>query len=1051
MGEGDRSEENTDYVSAELSRVASFCVKAQHHLANLPDCRRTLCELEERSDALLEKINRDIEAFAPLYEPAQYPAAGEEHHLQCDDDEVELVDDDALTGSARGRMQMQSDTLHHCESDDSGRHFSPSSSSPPKGDRTKSGSVTCLLTSDDGKGCAPSRRGRSRGRGKSGRPKAGSTAPSYGLRDAFEVRQFQDIDKVRVMEAVCRLCPANCARKYILKKGESTSTNWAGAIRHLEREHRIKTKEGLDKAFEDKERQKLLPLEDDADGQHGVGSYFEPHKARSAMWQHCVEAVGKLVAWENLPFHLGERPAFNHFMRGFHPKWPRVSAKAVTNAVKRLSLDVWEGLKREMSDVRLYTEVAFTADCWSSVANDAFATTSLHWIDRRWRMHWRILGTQSFPQRHTAKAISRLLYRQRLKLGIIPQSYDDKDREVPPAPSPNASGFEIDAFFQGENCLQIPCITTDNAANMAAGAERNRSMDWCRCICHCLHLAVMAGLQVTDISRALDHLRAAATKFHRSSAAWRKFKEVQKWCFVVPGQQRQQDSDSDSESLIDECGGGVIEEDVSDEGGNSLPYRRRILPERPLRLLAPSPTRWYSTYDCMRRALTLRMPLERYFREENRTSMRPGDNGGDNAEGGGDAARGGVRAGDSENSGLSEDDFDAFHQVVDALGKIRQMSLLAEQCTEVTMSSVMQFCQRLLYDPKGLQVQRASRGAPVQVVKTLFLREFRKKLLTLLDDVNQVFTWCMAAFVDGRRSQCLPAKMIFENPDEWPNCYKYWKNFKGLKEELSTSLKDQLMDLHARSQQSSSKGELEGEAEQPEVEMSWLTAPDEPRRRRTTTDRFVSIVNQWERYEYNPAELHKGETALQWWMRHESTFPEVAQVARRRLAAQASSATSERSFSKSGLIVQKRRMQLRPDNVDALSLLGWHCHEEHIRSEEAEAEKAAAKLTMKAVTKVASTPVTQAQRQGAHAAAPSAAPSGTQSNVVADAAAHGRERAPPTASVSSSSDSAIHRLRGFARGARQQPKGTGAGKGAGGSSTGGSHRKRVLHKHHRRP
>ena len=56
--------------------------------------------------------------------------------------------------------------------------------------------------------------------------------------------------------------------------------------------------------------------------------------------------------------------------------------------------------------------------------------------------------------------------------------------------------------------------------------------------------------------------------------------------------------------------------------------------------------------------------------------------------------------------------------------------------------------------------------------------------------------------------------------------------------------------------------------------------------------------------------------------------PRVATIARRRLGTQASSACSERSFSKAGLICGRNRMMLKPEHVDALSLLGWHAMRE---------------------------------------------------------------------------------------------------------------------------
>ena len=52
--------------------------------------------------------------------------------------------------------------------------------------------------------------------------------------------------------------------------------------------------------------------------------------------------------------------------------------------------------------------------------------------------------------------------------------------------------------------------------------------------------------------------------------------------------------------------------------------------------------------------------------------------------------------------------------------------------------------------------------------------------------------------------------------------------------------------------------------------------------------------------------------------------PEVVDWARRRLCVRASSATSEHAFSKAGMIIGKKRQQLTADNVDGISLLGWH-------------------------------------------------------------------------------------------------------------------------------
>ena len=48
-------------------------------------------------------------------------------------------------------------------------------------------------------------------------------------------------------------------------------------------------------------------------------------------------------------------------------------------------------------------------------------------------------------------------------------------------------------------------------------------------------------------------------------------------------------------------------------------------------------------------------------------------------------------------------------------------------------------------------------------------------------------------------------------------------------------------------------------------------------------------------------------SVLQWWGRYQHKYPGIADLSRRRLFAQALSATSERAFSKAGLVISKKR------------------------------------------------------------------------------------------------------------------------------------------------
>ena len=60
---------------------------------------------------------------------------------------------------------------------------------------------------------------------------------------------------------------------------------------------------------------------------------------------------------------------------------------------------------------------------------------------------------------------------------------------------------------------------------------------------------------------------------------------------------------------------------------------------------------------------------------------------------------------------------------------------------------------------------------------------------------------------------------------------------------------------------------------------------------------------------------------LEWWKLHEITFPMLSKVAKKFLAVPATSAASERLFSRSGKIATPTRASLKPDKVEMLVFL----------------------------------------------------------------------------------------------------------------------------------
>ena len=62
-------------------------------------------------------------------------------------------------------------------------------------------------------------------------------------------------------------------------------------------------------------------------------------------------------------------------------------------------------------------------------------------------------------------------------------------------------------------------------------------------------------------------------------------------------------------------------------------------------------------------------------------------------------------------------------------------------------------------------------------------------------------------------------------------------------------------------------------------------------------------------------------TLLQWWQSKASLFPRLAILAKQILAIPATSANSERNFSRAGLIVTNKRSKISPENVDDLLVI----------------------------------------------------------------------------------------------------------------------------------
>jgi hypothetical protein len=117
----------------------------------------------------------------------------------------------------------------------------------------------------------------------------------------------------------------------------------------------------------------------------------------------------------------------------------------------------------------------------------------------------------------------------------------------------------------------------------------------------------------------------------------------------------------------------------------------------------------------------------------------------------------------------------------------------------------------------------------------------------------------------------------------------------------------------------SSAEAAEGEEEEEEAEISTvplLSALLTTQKKRKGERRTSTVADEVNRY--LDEDSTEDDDPLAWWKQKEPLYSRVARLARKYLALPASSAPSERIFSKMNVVVDKRRASLDPDRVERM-------------------------------------------------------------------------------------------------------------------------------------
>ena len=146
-----------------------------------------------------------------------------------------------------------------------------------------------------------------------------------------------------------------------------------------------------------------------------------------------------------------------------------------------------EKLKKRLEDEAPC--MALTTDIWTSMATEAYMTVTAHYIDPNWKLQNFVLGTLSFPERHTGVNIAQKLKEVGERWGIIGK---------------------------------VITVSHDQALNMEAAMEiLTEDCNWrsLACSAHRLQLCILAGLKINAIDRLTMAVKKIVSHFSHSVVA----------------------------------------------------------------------------------------------------------------------------------------------------------------------------------------------------------------------------------------------------------------------------------------------------------------------------------------------------------------------------------------------------------------------------------------------------------------------------------------------------------------------------------------------------
>jgi hypothetical protein len=204
-----------------------------------------------------------------------------------------------------------------------------------------------------------------------------------------------------------------------------------------------------------------------------------PYTRESSSYQRRFEAVVGFVIADGLPLSVVESERFRELVEVLDPRFSLPSRKTLKEHLKQKFITIKQQIHLE---ARRAPALAFTADAWTSPANQGYVGVTVHFVSAQWKLVSKCLGLRQLAEAHTAENL----------MNIITEIIGD---------------------------LHPLCMITDNGANICSAMDMLPRQHHITCAAHTLQLVVRKALDHEVIKSLLSRAHQIVGFFKHSTVA----------------------------------------------------------------------------------------------------------------------------------------------------------------------------------------------------------------------------------------------------------------------------------------------------------------------------------------------------------------------------------------------------------------------------------------------------------------------------------------------------------------------------------------------------